>query len=114
MRLIFLFISFLMFGKLEANYKSYNYYIGLSLSDNYNINNNEVEKYSFVAFKKPFTINMRSNSQLWIKEYTTGEGYIKGVGDTPARVYLLSDLNNYNGLKFRGNIIVIYGKCDEY
>ena len=87
---------------------------GLELTDNHYISCGDVEKYRFIAFKKPFTINMGSDSQLWIKQYAKGEGYIKGIGDEPARIYLMNDnLNAYNGLKFRGNLMVIYGECED-
>ena len=87
--------------------------IGLDLDKNHYIDDNEVERYSYISFAKSYTINMGSDSQLWIKE-SKGVGYIKGIGTQPARLYLVNDdLNAYNGLKLRGNLIVIYGDCNE-
>lgn len=86
---------------------------GLELSNNHYIDDNKVERYSYVVYNKPYRITMGSNAQLWIKEYSKGEGFINGIGEEPALIYLLSKVNNYNGLKFRGNCIVIYGRCDE-
>lgn len=88
------------------------FFSGLDISDNYLINSGEIEKHGYIKYNKPYTIYMGSDSQLWIKQ-SKGEGFIEGVGDKPARIFLVNDdLNAYNGLRFRGNYMIIYGDCE--